>query len=187
MQRQLPTGTVTFLFTDIEGSTRLLHDLGGQGYAEALAEHRLVLRDAFTRHGGVEVDTQGDAFFMAFAVADEAIAAAVEAQAALRDGPISIRVGIHTGEPILTADGYVGIDVHRAARICAAAHGGQTVISAATRAAMRQAKTSQVQVVDLGLHRLKDLTAPERLYQLGDSQVPAPALAQRDESARGAE
>ena len=171
MQRQLPTGTVTFLFTDIEGSTRLLHDLGGQGYADALAEHRRVLRDAFTSHGGVEVDTQGDAFFLAFGSADEAIAAAIEAQASLHDGPISIRVGIHTGEPILTADGYVGIDVHRAARICAAAHGGQVVISAATRSAMQDG-TGGEQLVDLGLHRLKDLAAPERLYQVGDGKFP---------------
>ena len=186
MQRQLPTGTVTFLFTDIEGSTRLLHDLGGQGYAEALAEHRLLLRDAFTRHGGVEVDTQGDAFFMAFAVADEAIAAAVEAQAALRDGPISIRVGIHTGEPILTADGYVG---HRCPprgahlRRCPRRpdrHLGGDARGHATgenlAGAGRRPGTSSAQGPDRAGAALP----------AGRQQVPAPALAQRHESARGA-
>src|SRR3989442_12713834 len=96
----LPTGTVTFLFTDIEGSTRLLHELG-DAYADALAEHRRVLRDAFARHGGVEVDTQGDAFFVAFARASDALAAAADAQAALRGGPIRVRIGIHTGEPVV--------------------------------------------------------------------------------------
>src|SRR5215210_9157229 len=95
----LPSGTVTFLFTDIEGSTRLLHELGDD-YAEALAEHRRVLRDAFTRHGGVEVDTQGDAFFVAFSRARDALAAAADAQAALAERPIRVRIGVHTGEPI---------------------------------------------------------------------------------------
>src|SRR5690349_4198806 len=113
--RDLPTGTVTFLFTDVEGSTRLLHELG-DGYAKVLAEHRHVLRDAFAHHGGVEVDTQGDAFFVAFARATDALTAAREATAAL-DGPIRVRVGVHTGEPLVTDEGYVGIDVHRAARI----------------------------------------------------------------------
>src|ERR671936_2811658 len=103
----LPSGTVTFLFTDVEGSTRLLHELGDE-YATVLAEHRRVLRDAFARHGGVEVDTQGDAFFVAFARASDALAAALEAQAAL-NGPIRVRMGVHTGEPLLTDDGYVGI------------------------------------------------------------------------------
>ena len=170
MHRRLPTGAVTFLFTDIEGSTRLLHELGPQAYSEALADHRRILRDAFTTHGGVEVDTQGDAFFLAFDSTDEAIAAARDAQTGLRDGPIQVRIGVHTGEPVLTADGYVGIDVHRAARICAAAHGGQILLSAATRSAIADAATAQF--VDLGLHRLKDLTTPERLYQVGDHQYP---------------
>ena len=124
----LPTGTVTFLFTDIEGSTRLLHELGDD-YADALAAHRRVLREAFDRHGGVEVDTQGDAFFVAFARAKDALAAAAEGQAALELGPIRVRMGLHTGEPLVTEEGYVGIDVHRAARIAAAGHGGQTVVS----------------------------------------------------------
>ena len=163
--RELPTGTVTFLFTDIEGSTRLLAELG-DGYAEALAEHRRVLRTAFTAHGGVEVDTQGDAFFVAFAAAADAVAAAAEAQAALS---IPVRMGIHTGEPELTDEGYVGLDVHRAARICAAAHGGQVVVSGRHSACVPEHTTLR----DLGLHRLKDLAEPVRLYQLGDERVPA--------------
>ena len=130
--RDLPAGTVTFLFTDIEGSTRLLHE-HGERYAELLGEHRRVLREAFARHGGVEVDTQGDAFFVAFARASDAIAAASDGQAALRGGPISVRMGLHTGEPVVTEEGYVGIDVHRAARIAAAGHGGQVLLSQATR------------------------------------------------------
>src|SRR6059058_6298331 len=129
---ELPTGTVTFLFTDIEGSTRLLHELG-DAYADALAEHRRVLREAFSRHTGVEVDTQGDAFFVAFARAKDALAAAVEAQRGLANGPIRVRMGLHTGEPVVTDEGYVGIDVHRAARIAAAGHGGQVLLSQATR------------------------------------------------------
>src|SRR5712691_6839122 len=121
--RQLPTGTVTLLFTDVEGSTRLLHELG-DAYADLLAEHRRVLREAFARHGGVEVDTQGDAFFVAFASAREAVAAAAAGQAAL-SGPVRVRIGLHTGEAQVTEEGHVGLDVHRAARIAAAGHGGQ--------------------------------------------------------------
>jgi len=121
--RELPTGTVTLLFTDIAGSTLLLEELG-EHYAEALAEHRRLLRATFERHDGIEVDTQGDAFFVAFETASDALKATVEAQAALAaQGPIRVRMGIHTGEPARTEDGYVGIDVHRAARISAA---GQT-------------------------------------------------------------
>src|SRR5690349_6679919 len=163
--RDLPTGTVTFLFTDVEGSTRLLHELG-DGYGKVLAEHRRVLRDAFAHHGGVEVDTQGDAFFVAFARASDALAAAHDATDAL-DGPIRVRVGVHTGEPLVTEEGYVGIDVHRAARIAAAGHGGQVLVSQSTRELV-----GADGLRDLGEHRLKDLTAPERIYQLGDRQFP---------------
>ena len=163
--RELPSGTVTFLFTDIEGSTRLLDALG-DGYAEALAEHRRALREAFTRHGGVEVDTQGDAFFYAFERASDAIAASGEGQAALAPGPIRVRMGLHTGEPTVTEEGYVGLDVHRGARIAAAGHGGQVVLSEAT------ARLVDAPLRDLGEHRLKDLTAPQRLYQLGDGEFP---------------
>src|SRR6266480_2248247 len=120
---RLPTGMVTLLFTDVEGSTKLLHALGAERYADALAEHRRVLRTAFERHGGVEVDTQGDAFFFAFSDAPSGLVAAGEAQSALGDGPIAVRMGIHTGRPLRTEEGYVGVDVHRAARIAAAGHG----------------------------------------------------------------
>jgi predicted ATPase len=162
---ELPSGTVTFLFTDVEGSTRLLHELG-DGYADVLAEHRRVLRDTFARHGGVEVDTQGDAFFVAFARASDALAAARDATAAL-DGPVRVRIGVHTGEPLVTDEGYVGIDVHRASRIAAAGHGGQILVSHSTRELV-----SADGLRDLGEHRLKDLTAPERIYQLGDGDFP---------------
>jgi len=165
--RQLPTGTVTLLFTDIEGSTRLLHELGN-GYAAVLAEHRRILRDAFGRHGGIEVDTQGDAFFYAFARADEAVAAAADAQDALAAGPVRVRIGIHTGDPLATDEGYVGIDVHRAARIMSAGHGGQVVVSDETHALI----DNGLALSDLGLHRLKDLTQPQRLWQLGTADFP---------------
>jgi len=166
-RRDLPSGTVTFLFTDVEGSTRLLHDLGPDAYAEALAEHRRVLRRAFRVHGGTEVDTQGDAFFVAFPTAPGALEAAAEAQAALGQGPIRVRVGIHTGTPNLAEEGYVGVDVHRAARIAACGHGGQVLVSAATAALLGTGALR-----DLGAHRLKDLSAPERIYQLGGAAFP---------------
>jgi predicted ATPase/class 3 adenylate cyclase len=165
--RDLPTGTVTFLFTDVEGSTRLLHDLGAERYAAALAEHRSLLREACARHGGVEVDTQGDAFFFAFPTAPGALAAAGDAADALERGPIRVRTGVHTGTPIVTDEGYVGADVHRAARIAAAGHGGQILVSSATVALLESDS-----LVDLGEHRFKDLAAPERVYQLGDDDFP---------------
>src|SRR5438067_5934099 len=161
----LPSGTVTFLFTDIEGSTRLLHELG-DAYAHVLAEHRRVLREAFARHNGVEVDTQGDAFFVAFARASDALAAARDAQLAL-DGPVRVRIGVHTGEPLVTQEGYVGIDVHRAARIAAVGHRGQVLVSQSTHTLV-----GSDDLCDLGEHRLKDLTAPERIYQLGNQEFP---------------
>jgi hypothetical protein len=160
---------VTFLFTDMEGSTRLLEKLGAEAYAQALAEHRRILREAFARHGGVEIDTQGDAFFVAFPTAPDALSAAAEAQRSLAAGPIQVRIGLHTGTPLVTDDDYVGLDVHRAARIAAAAHGGQVVVSATTRALVDPAK---VGLQDLGVHRFKDLAAPERVYQLGEGNFP---------------
>ncbi|MBD0329277.1 MAG: adenylate/guanylate cyclase domain-containing protein [Thermoleophilia bacterium] len=164
---ELPSGTVTFLFTDVEGSTRLLHE-HGERYADLLAEHRRLLREAFGRHGGVEVDTQGDAFFYAFSRASDALAAAEDGRRALeRTPPVRVRMGIHTGEPQLTEEGYVGLDVQKAARIAAAGHGGQVIVSEQTaRLAAGDA------LLDLGLHRLKDLSAPERLYQLGEGEFP---------------
>src|SRR6266566_99124 len=163
--RELPTGTVTFLFTDIEGSTRLLSELG-DAYAGALAEHRQALRNAFTAHGGVEVDTQGDAFFIAFARARDAVAAAAGAQRALVSGPIRVRMGIHTGEPLRTGEGYVGMDIHRGARIAAAGHGGQVLISQTARELIQEDLPEEFALRDLGEHRLKDLSRPQRIFQL---------------------
>jgi predicted ATPase len=165
--KELPSGTVTLLFTDIEGSTRLLHELG-PAYGEALEDHRVVIRDAVQEYGGVEVDTQGDAFFVVFPSARNAIDAAQDLQRALDSGPIRVRMGIHTGEPELSGTDYVGLDVHRAARIAAAAHGGQVLLSQATRDLVDE----HLPLRDLGAHRLKDLLAPERIYQLGDADFP---------------
>lgn len=120
--RNLPSGTVTFLFTDVEGSTSLLHELGADAYAEVLAEHRRVIREACSRHGGVEVDTQGDSFFVAFPTAPGAVAAAEQITEELASGRVRVRIGLNTGTPLVTDDGYVGTDVHRVARIAAAGH-----------------------------------------------------------------
>ncbi len=167
MRLDLPSGTVTFMFTDIEGSTRLLHELGA-GYAEVLLAHRQLVREVIAAHRGVEIDTQGDAFFIAFTRASDAATAAADIQRALRAGPVSIRIGLHTGEPTVTDEGYVGIDVHRGARIMSAAHGGQVVLSAQTQSLL----DATPRIRDLGEHRLKDMGAPERLYQLGDDSYP---------------
>jgi predicted ATPase/class 3 adenylate cyclase len=169
VRSDLPTGTVTLLFTDIEGSTKLLHELGAESYAEALAEHRRLLREAFGRHGGVEIDTQGDAFFYAFPDAAEAVAAAEEGREALRPGTIQVRVGIHTGEPHVGPEGYVGQDVHLGARIGAAGHGGQVLLSQAT---LRAAALADDALLDLGEHRLKDFDQAIRILQLGAERFP---------------
>jgi predicted ATPase/class 3 adenylate cyclase len=167
----LPAGTVTFLFTDIEGSTRLLQHLGDR-YPALLADHHRLLRAAFQHHGGHEIGTEGDSFFIVFPSAAAAVAAALAAQQAVAthpwpgDAPVRVRMGLHTGEPILTPEGYVGLDVHRAARISAAAHGGQILLSEATRAAAAEELPSGARVEDLGLHRLKDLQRPEQLFLL---------------------
>jgi predicted ATPase len=165
MRDELPAGTVTFLFTDIEASTKLVQELGDR-YPDVLVAHRRVLREGVARHGGVEVDAQGDAFFIAFPTARQAVAAAAEAQRKLIGGPVRARMGLHTGEPVLAGEGYVGLDVHRAARVCAAGHGGQVLLTRATR------ELVEADVHDLGLHRLKDLLAPEHLYQLGSGDFP---------------
>ena len=164
----LPTGRVTFLFTDVEGSTRLLDELGPEGYALALDEHRAIVRSAFADHGGVEVDSQGDAFFYAFADPNHGLAGAAEAQVGLAGGPIRVRMGLHTGEATLTAGGYVGRDVHYAARIAAAGFGGQVLISGTTRAAVGDS----FELTDLGEHRLKDFSTPTWIYQLGNERFP---------------
>lgn len=163
-----PSGTVTLVFTDIEGSTRLLSELGQDAYLAALARHRGVVREAFARYGGYEVDYEGDAFFYAFPSAAGALAAVQETIEGLAAGPLWLRVGVHTGEPGLDPPKYVGIDVHKAARVMSAGHGGQVLVSQATRDLVGD----KVLLVDLGEHRLKDLTRPERIYQLGDGEFP---------------
>ncbi len=165
---ELPRGTVTLVFTDIEGSTSLLNQLGPERYAQALAEHRATVRAAFGGNGGIEVDTQGDAFFYAFQSAKAALQAIAEAQQTLSEGPVSVRIGVHSGEPLLGEEGYVGIDVHRAARVMAAGHGGQVLVSEATR----RLAGEELELLDLGPQRLKDMTEPERLYQLGRQEFP---------------
>jgi predicted ATPase len=165
--RELPTGTVTFLFTDIEGSTRILSDLGDE-YADVLSEHHRRIREAVDRHGGVEMGTEGDAFFLVFPQARQAVAAASDAQLLLADGPVRVRMGVHTGEPSITDEGYVGLDVHWAARITAAGHGGQVVLSEQTRAFV----DGEFELRDLGEHRLKDVDFPIRLFQLGRDEFP---------------
>ena len=164
-------GTITFLFTDIEGSTRLLKAAGAD-YGPLLDTHRRLLRAAFTAHHGREVDTQGDSFFVAFANPSDAVAASVEAQRALAahdwppDRRVRVRMGLHTGEATAVGSGYVGLDVHRGARIGAVAHGDQILVSETTAALVRGRLPDGAELRDLGEHRLKDLDRPERLYQL---------------------
>jgi len=167
VQRDLPAGTVTFLFTDVEGSTKLLHALGPERYGAALAEHRRIMREAFAARGGVEVDTQGDAFFVAFPSAVGALEAARAITEGLAAGPIRVRMGLHTGTPLLTDEGYIGTDVHRGARIAAAGHGGQVLVSPATVALVGTNGLS-----DLGEHRLKDFDQPIPIFQVGDERFP---------------
>jgi predicted ATPase/class 3 adenylate cyclase len=170
---ELPTGTVTLLFTDIEGSTRLLQRVG-DAYADLLEEHRRLLDESFRRHGGIVVDSEGDAFFVAFGSAKDAVAAAADAQRALAshdwhdENEIRVRMGLHTGEPRVVQGRYVGLDVHHAARVMAAGHGGQVLVSEATRALLDDG----TRLRDLGEHRLKDLSRPQRLYQLELDRLP---------------
>ena len=161
-----PSGTVTLLFSDVEGSTRLLDQLGPAAYREVLGDHRRALREIFGRHRGYEVDYQGDAFFVAFQDAVAGVAAAREGQAALADGPVQVRMGLHTGRPILDPPKYVGMDVHLAARVMSAGHGGQVLLSKVTRDLVEE------QVRDLGRHRLKDFAEPVWIFQLGDGVFP---------------
>ena len=169
----LPTGTVTMLFSDVEGSTRLLGELGSERYAEALMLHRERIRTVAAAHRGVEMGTEGDSFFVVFQSAADGLLAAGEMQRALGDLPLRVRIGVHTGEVLLVDGGYVGMAVHKAARISSAAHGGQVVVSAQTGA------LAGIALRDLGEHRLKDLTAPERLFQLGDGEYPPLRTLQR--------
>src|SRR5438045_3617581 len=169
--REPPAGLVTLMFTDIEGSTRLVQELGDR-WTGFLQMHREIMRDAWRAWNGHEMGTEGDSFFVSFPSAADAVAAAVDAQRALSANPwpdgerIRVRIGMHSGEPTVVADDYVGIDVHRAARIAAAGHGGQVLLSQAT------ADLAGADVRDLGLHRLKDLSGPERLFQLGTEAFP---------------
>ena len=166
----LPGGTVTFLFTDIEGSTRLLQELG-DNYGQVVADHRRLLRDVFGAAGGSEVDTQGDAFFYSFPRARDAVRGAVDGQRALAGhtwpgaAQVRVRMGLHTGEPSVGDEGYVGLDVVRAARICSAGHGGQILVSETTRALIGNDLPEGVTVRDLGKQHLKDVQH-EHVYQL---------------------
>src|ERR1700736_107528 len=174
----LPTGTVTLLFTDIEGSTRLLQRLGEQ-YAAVLADCRRLLRRMFQQYNGFEVDTQGDAFFVAFARATDAVSAAAAIQRTLasqhwpQDVTVRVRIGLHTGEPLLSSDGYIGMDVHHAARIMSAGHGGQILLSQTTCDLVAQHLPVYTFLQDLGEHRLKDLQRPSHLFQLRLEGLPA--------------
>src|ERR1700758_2803207 len=168
---QLPGGTVTFVFTDIEGSTRLLQELGDEEYGRVSGDHRRIVRETFGSRGGTEVDTQGDAFFFSFPRARDAVAAAVDAQRTLRDHEwpegreVSVRMGLHTGEPHVGEEGYLGMDVVRAARISAAGHGGQILVSETTRALLGNQLPDGVAVHDLGEQHLKDVQH-EHIYEL---------------------
>jgi predicted ATPase/class 3 adenylate cyclase len=167
VREDLPTGTVTFLFTDVEGSTRLLEEIGDEAYEQALSVHRRIVRAACQAHDGVEVDTQGDAFFFAFPEPSGALAAAQQMTEGLGAGPIQVRVGLHTGMPRLGEEGYVGSDVHFGARVAASAHGGQVVLSQATRDLVDGSV-----LTDLGEHRLKDIENAVAIFQLGDESFP---------------
>ena len=155
------------LFSDVEGSTTLLHELGAEAYADVLAEHRRIVRGACAAEGGVEVDNQGDAFFFAFRSAPAAVAAAQAITDALAAGRVQVRIGLHTGTPFVTEEGYVGDDVHLAARVGASAHGGQVVLSRATREL-----ADGLLLTDLGEQRLKDIAAAVSIFQLGSERFP---------------
>jgi len=167
----VPVGTVTFLFTDIEGSTRLLHQLG-EDYVLVLDEHRKLMRKTFAAWRGQEVDTQGDSFFVAFGSAGDAVATTVEIQKKLHDYvwpngvEVRVRMGLHTGEPWVAKEGFVGVDVHRAARISSIGHGGQVLLSESTKQLILGYLPEGVSLVNLGEHRLKDIPRPEPINQL---------------------
>ena len=191
----LPRGAVTFLFTDVEGSTRLVKQLR-ERYGEVLTEHQRLLREAFQVHGGYEVDTQGDSFFVAFSRARDAVLAAVEGQRALLSYPwpqgveLKVRMGIHTGQAVASDSRYTGLAVHRAARIGAAAHGGQVLVSQATQTLVEDEEENlHVLLRDLGEQRLKDLDRSVRLYQVEAEDLPAefPPLRHEAQLAQAAE
>jgi class 3 adenylate cyclase len=188
----LPGGTVTFVFTDIEGSTRLLQELGDEAYGRVSDDHRRLVRETFGSQGGTEIDTQGDAFFFSFPRARDAVSAAVDAQRALRDHDwpdgreVRVRMGVHTGEPHVGEEGYLGLDVVRAARISAAGHGGQILISETTRALLGNQLPEGVAVHDLGQQHLKDVQH-EHIYELtidGRSLAGKPLKTEKTNSAQ---
>jgi class 3 adenylate cyclase len=160
--RQLPAGSLTLLFVDVESSTGLLERLGTATYAGILTNLRRTVRRAVANHGGTEVDTQGDAFFCVFPRPEDAVAAAVEVQRSLADNELRLRIGIHTGAPTRTEEGYVGRDVHRAARVCAAGQGGDILLSDSTRRVLDDRFSTR----DLGDHELRGLERPMRLHRL---------------------
>jgi class 3 adenylate cyclase len=172
----LPSGTVTFAFTDIEGSTGLLKQLG-ERYRDVLAQHRRIVRTAFEGANGIEIDTQGDAFFFSFPRARDAVGAAVQVQRehASTDWPdgsvVRVRIGLHTGEPAVDEEGYLGLDVVRAARICSTAAGGQVLLSESTRALLGSGLPDGVSVFPVGERHLKNIDEPERIYELGIAGV----------------
>src|SRR3954470_24902403 len=171
-KRDLPEGTVTFLFSDMEGSTRLLKELGRERYGEILHRHNEVLRAAFAEHGGIKIDRQGDAFFFVFRSAGSAVAAAVAAQLAMgkadwpEDGRVRVRIGLHTGEGPGSGEGYVGFAVHQAARLGDLGHGGQILLSRTTAALVEHELPRELRIRDLGETRLPGLDRPEQIFQL---------------------
>ena len=193
----LPSGTVTFVFSDIEGSTDLLKRLG-ERYAELIADHRRIVRETFGGHDGIEIDSQGDSFFFAFARARDAVSAAVEAQRAHAehgwpDGEaVRVRMGLHTGEPALGEQGYLGVDVVRAARLSAVGRGGNVLLSETTRSLLGSSLPDGVSVYAVGERHLKDIDEPERIYQLAiegvdasEALTPQPTEEQDEWSRRG--
>jgi DNA-binding NarL/FixJ family response regulator/class 3 adenylate cyclase len=189
---ELPTGTVTFLFTDVEGSTELVGELG-DAYGDVLGEHRRLLREAVAASGGHEIDSRADEFFAVFQRTREAVEAALHAQRGFSAyewpprGTVRVRIGIHTGEPIMGESGYEGLDVHRVARICSAGHGGQVLVSQTTRNLLEAGQVLEVEFQDLGEHELRGLPRPERLFQVLAPDLPAEFPPLRTESGREAE
>ena len=193
MSEAQPSGTVTLVFTDIEGSTRLLEELGTDAYRDALGEHRRVVREAFARSPGLRGRLRGRRVLLCLRLAPKhAVSAVSEAMVGLEAGPIRIRVGIHTGEPLSTRPSTSGMDVHRAARIMSAGHGGQVVLSPSTVSLL---EPESFELSDLGEHRLKDIDEAVAIFQLGDGELPAaqddlehePASARRAPSSAGNE
>ena len=176
--RDLPGGTVTFLFTDIEGSTKLLDQLG-MNYAQLLADHNRILCDVLEKHFGREIDTQGDSFFVSFPRASDAVAAVVKIQRTLAEHSwppeveVRVRMGLHTGEPWLVDEGYIGMDVHRAARIAHVGYGGQVLLSETTTPLVRDDLPDGVSLLDMGYHVLKDMRRPEHIHQLVTEDLPS--------------